>query len=32
MKSQREGCKAALVDFMTALVGAPDIPYPADPR
>jgi hypothetical protein len=30
MKSQREGWKAALVDFMTALVGAPDIPYTAD--
>ncbi|CAN5224409.1 hypothetical protein BH18THE2_BH18THE2_28830 [soil metagenome] len=30
MKSQREGWEAALVDFMASLIGAPDIPYPAD--
>jgi pimeloyl-ACP methyl ester carboxylesterase len=30
MKNQREGWEAALVDFMAALIGAPDIPFPPD--
>jgi pimeloyl-ACP methyl ester carboxylesterase len=30
MKDQREGWKAASVDFMAALIRAPNIPYPPD--
>ncbi len=30
VKSQREGWETALVDFMSSLIGVPDIPYPKD--